>query len=71
MELLTPEPGLFVWVVISLLALAGWIGALVSILRGEFKGHHDKLIWVLVVVFLPVIGSLLYFFIGRAQRINQ
>ena len=42
------------------------IVALISILRNEFKGN-EKLIWVLVVLLLPIIGSILYFVIGRPK----
>lgn len=46
-----------------------WALALVNILKKEFKGN-DKLIWIIVVVFLPIIGTLLYFFVGRKQSIS-
>jgi hypothetical protein len=42
--------------------------ALIDILRHEFNGN-DKLIWVLVVLLLPVLGSILYFIIGREKRL--
>ena len=45
-----------------------WIVALVDILRSEFQGYN-KLIWVVVVIFLPIIGSILYFIIGKSQKI--
>lgn len=41
--------------------------ALVDILKSKFEGN-DKLIWVLVVLFLGVLGAVLYFFIGRKQK---
>jgi len=44
------------------------IWALVDILKSEFTGSN-KVIWVLVVLFLPIIGSILYFVIGRKQKI--
>lgn len=43
--------------------------ALVDIVRSQFVGN-DKLIWVLIVLFLPVLGSILYFIIGNRQKIN-
>ena len=42
--------------------------ALVDILSSRFK-DNDKLIWVLVVVFFNVIGSILFFSMGRKQKI--
>ena len=45
-----------------------WIIALVDILKSNFQ-KDNKLIWILVVVFLPIIGAILYFIIGRKQKI--
>jgi hypothetical protein len=43
------------------------ISALVDILKSEFTGNN-KIVWVLVVMFLPLLGSILYFVIGRNQK---
>ncbi len=47
-----------------------WIWALVDIVKSEFTDSTNKTIWVLVIIFLPVIGSLLYLLIGRGQRVS-
>lgn len=44
--------------------------ALINILRNEFDGNN-KIVWVLVVIFLPILGSLLYFIIGSSQKIRK
>jgi hypothetical protein len=44
--------------------------ALISVLMNEFQGN-DKIMWVLIIIFLPFLGSLLYFLIGRDRRINR
>ena len=44
--------------------------ALVDIIKSEFKGSNDKLIWVLIVLFTCIIGAVLYYFIGREQKVN-
>ncbi|MPR34947.1 PLDc N-terminal domain-containing protein [Salmonirosea aquatica] len=41
--------------------------ALVDILKHNFTGS-DKIIWVLIVLFLPFVGSILYFVIGSKQK---
>ena len=54
-------------VLFSALLLLLMVGALVDIITrqdGQVK-HLPKLVWVLLVVFVPVIGSLLWFGIGR------
>jgi len=43
--------------------------ALIDILKSEFAGSN-KLIWVTVVIAFPVIGTVLYFFIGKQQKIS-
>ena len=59
---------LFILLVLGILFLLPLI-ALVDVIRSDFRGSNDKLIWVVVILFLNIIGALLYFFIGRNQRI--
>jgi len=42
--------------------------ALLDILRSEFAGNN-KIMWVLIVLFMNIIGSILYFLIGKNQKI--
>ena len=44
--------------------------ALIDILKSKFEGN-DKIVWVLVVLFLNLIGAILYFAIGRNQRVKN
>ena len=41
--------------------------ALIDVLTGRFDGN-DKIVWVLLIIFLPFLGALLYFLIGRDKR---
>lgn len=41
----------------------------IDILKSKFKGNN-KLVWLIVVVIVPIIGPILYFFIGRKQKLN-
>ena len=45
------------------------LAALIDTVRSDFKGQNDKIMWVLIIILFPFIGSLLYFFIGRSQKI--
>lgn len=42
--------------------------ALIDILKSDFKESVNKIVWVLVVIFLPLLGAILYFIIGSAQK---
>ncbi len=44
--------------------------ALIDILKSKFNGN-DKIVWVLVVLFFNLIGAILYFVIGRKQKIKS
>jgi len=60
----------FIGFVIPVLTIVLVIFALVDILKSEFTGSN-KLIWVIVVILLPLLGSILYFAIGTKQKITK
>ena len=71
MQLITPNFDLILWSIISILYLSAMLMAIISILRSDFTDSTIKLIWILVVMFMPIIGAILYVTIGREQRIKQ
>ena len=48
-----------------------WIITLIDCLSNEPSTGNDKLIWVLVVIFMHFIGALLYHFVRKPQRVAQ
>ncbi len=42
--------------------------ALIDILKSRFEGN-SKLIWVIIVLFFNILGSIFYFAIGRRQKL--
>jgi hypothetical protein len=50
--------------IISLLILVIDILAIVDIVRSN-KDNEKKILWVLAVVFLPVLGPILYYTVGK------
>ncbi|GHE72376.1 hypothetical protein GCM10011340_30850 [Roseivirga thermotolerans] len=59
---------LFIILVFYLVPFLIVLVALVDILRSDFEPSQNKLIWVIVVILLPILGSILYLIIGRNQR---
>lgn len=43
------------------------VAALVEIIRSNFRNPVNKIVWVLVVLLLPFIGSILFWIVGRKQ----
>jgi 4-amino-4-deoxy-L-arabinose transferase-like glycosyltransferase len=52
-----------------LLAFIPTVIALIDILKSKFN-QNDKLVWILVVLFFNLIGAIIYFTIGRKQKIK-
>ena len=59
---------LLIFLVLSIPVLLP-LWALVDVVRSNFRGQNDKLIWVIIIVFMNFIGAALYFFVGRNQRV--
>jgi succinate dehydrogenase/fumarate reductase cytochrome b subunit len=53
--------------ILGLLILAGDIWAIINILQGS-ASNEKKLLWILVVVLLPLLGLILWFFLGPRGR---
>jgi succinate dehydrogenase/fumarate reductase cytochrome b subunit len=49
--------------IIGVLVLAGDIWAIINILQSS-ASNEKKLIWIIAVVLLPVLGLLLWYFLG-------
>ena len=53
--------------VFSLACFAFWLWMLIHAITNKGIVGTEKIVWVLVVIFLPFVGSLIYFFIGRPK----
>ena len=49
---------------IGILCLGLWIVALVDCLKSS---NPNKVLWIIVIILLPFLGSILYFLIGRSS----
>jgi len=56
-----------IWQSLVIVALFVWVFCLVDIVRHEFK-NDGKITWLLIVFFLPILGSLLYLSTGKSRR---
>ncbi len=68
---LLPPPVLGIFIISGVLGLLGtifWLWMLIDCILNTALVGTQKIIWVLVVLLLPFIGSLLYFFLARGGR---
>jgi hypothetical protein len=40
-----------------------------DVVTSRFSNSNDRLIWILVVVLLPLVGTILWFLVGRSKRL--
>ena len=53
------------------LLFATWIWAIVDIVKSEFRGENDKVLFLILVLLLPFVGTIIYFIVGRPKQINS
>ncbi len=57
----------FYWQSLMVAILVLPVIALAHMLLNNFRGRH-RLVWVLIILFLPLFGSILYFIMGKRYR---
>ena len=67
-SVLEPAIGLIMWQIFVLSFIVIAIIAIIDIAMNKFA-NNQKFIWLLICLFVPF-GGLIYFFIGRKQRIK-
>ena len=73
-SLLQDEYVAIVIALIALVALLGflfWIWMLVDCATNESNEGNDKVVWILIIVFLHLLGALVYCIFRRPQRIRE
>ena len=50
------------------IAIGLWLYAITDILKSRFA-NTDKIAWLLAVTLLPILGTVLYSFIGRKRKL--
>ena len=58
---------LLVKAAIGLLVFVFWLWMLIHAITNKGLRDGEKIAWVIVVILLPILGALLYFFIGKSK----
>jgi hypothetical protein len=59
---------IFVLIPVALtFGLAIW--ALIDVIRSNFEKDINKIVWILVIIGMPFLGGILYYFIGTKQKV--
>jgi DMSO reductase anchor subunit len=68
MDLLQPSSGLLIWTILSIISFILFVAALISLLRNEQMHRTTKLMWAIIIIFVPLIGSILFFTLGKSEK---
>jgi hypothetical protein len=64
MDLVTPSNNIMAWQLGSFLVMIGYFGftvyTLIDIILSNFRKQHMKLVWVIMILMIPIIGTFLY-----------
>lgn len=58
---------LLLYILLSFLVLVLWMWALIDLVKSSKGSKEPMAIWALLILFLPLLGSILYFQIGRRR----
>lgn len=58
---------LLFFIALGVLAFVFWIWMLIDAIKNPGLSDTEKIVWVLVIVFLHFLGALVYFFAGRSR----
>lgn len=53
----------------KLLGLLVYAFTIYDVVRSRFANQNDKLIWILIVLLVPFLGTILWFAVGRNRRL--
>jgi phospholipase D-like protein len=58
------------WTLLGVVAVIAWVVAIVDMVRRRDDLARNQLVaWVLLVILLPIVGTVLYFAIGRKPAV--
>jgi DMSO/TMAO reductase YedYZ heme-binding membrane subunit len=48
-----------------------WVIAIIDLIRRQFNDSTNKIIWALVILFVPFLGSILYLLAGKKDGVRK
>jgi hypothetical protein len=57
------------FVIFALFVAVVHIVALIQCITSKFRDSNDKIVWILVLLFAPFIGSILWYTVGKPKSV--
>ena len=62
---------LAIFSIIWIIGIIVWGWTIIDIIKSTFKDQATKIIWLLLVVFIPLFGLIIYAFVGRSTKLKE
>jgi formate hydrogenlyase subunit 3/multisubunit Na+/H+ antiporter MnhD subunit len=60
--------GIIAIITIPILLSIFWILMLIHCATREFKNKNDKIVWILIIIFLHIVGAMVYYFVIKRKE---
>lgn len=71
MQSIHPAQGLIIWTILAAVICFIFLAALINVLKSDFTDSTTKLMWILVILLVPFLGSIIYFMIGGKHKVQK
>jgi hypothetical protein len=61
---------MLLFVILVGLPIIFWLNCIIDIVKNEFHGSN-KIIWLVLVICIPLLGMILYYMVGKKQKIQS
>lgn len=68
MQILNSDPGLSVFQIIVLTVVALFLVSMIVVLLNKQLDSNEKIIWLIGILFLPIIGPILFFISSKKRK---
>ena len=62
--------GIVLLLALIIAIMAFWIWMVVDCAGRKFKKSEDKIVWILIIIFLHIIGAIIYYFAIKRKELN-
>jgi Phospholipase_D-nuclease N-terminal len=62
---------IYVLLFIFIMPLLLWIIAIIDLIQRQFQDQTNKIVWALVILLIPFLGSILYLLVGRKGGVRK
>lgn len=57
-----------IFLILALINMVLWAIALVHVFSRDFETQNEKLLWGILIIWIPFLGPLLYLLVGRKRK---